>query len=303
MNKIDKTELKTNNSRSGFYLRKLYPPKNIILNNKEKLVLSALYYLNRTDFYELDYKKLMRLLPFRKKEIEDIINDLLEKKCLYDSRGEIGLNSDIIDLVNDHPNIMFVELEVIKNKALSFNERLILCYLKSYCDKYDSCVSKTKTISKALNIYIRTVQRTLRKFQTLGILNITENDNSDFDVKTKIELDNKKIYDLYDQFKEKKVSLYSISRYVHNETTNIEKQINNIDNSVNTTNNITNTNSNNTNIDNSKNVTQNITNNQTLNIDKETLMNVIEELAIKHNINIKELLTNLLENMIKKGST
>lgn len=300
MNKIDKTELKTNYHKSGFYLRKLYPPKNIILNNKEKLVLSALYYLNRTDFYELDYKKLMRLLPFRKKEIEDIINDLLEKKCLYDDRGEIGLNSDMISLADNYPNIMFIELEIIKDKALSFNNRLILCYLKSYCDKYNSCVSTSETISKILNINEKTVQRALKRFQTLGILNITENDNSDFDVKTKIELDNKKVYDLYDQFKEKKVSLYSISKYVHNETTNIEKQINNIDNSINTTN----TNSNNTNIDNSKNtnITQNITNNnQTLTIDKETLKNAIKELADENNLSIKEILTSLLRGMIEKG--
>ena len=300
MNKIDKTELKTNYHKSGFYLRKLYPPKNIILNNKEKLVLSALYYLNRTDFYELDYKKLMRLLPFRKKEIEEIINDLLEKKCLYNDRGEIGLNSDMISLADNYPNIMFIELEIIKDKALSFNNRLILCYLKSYCDKYNSCVSTSETISKILDINEKTVQRALKRFQTLGILNITENDNSDFDVKTKIELDNKKVYDLYDQFKEKKVSLYSISRYVHNETTNIEKQINNIDNSINTTN----TNSNNTNIDNSKNtnITQNITNNnQTLTIDKETLKNAIKELADENNLSIKEILTSLLRGMIEKG--
>lgn len=298
MNKIDKTELKTNYHKSGFYLRKLYPPKNIILNNKEKLVLSALYYLNRTDFYELDYKKLMRLLPFRKKEIEDIINDLLEKKCLYDDRGEIGLNSDMISLADNYPNIMFIELEIIKDKALSFNNRLILCYLKSYCDKYNSCVSTSETISKILDINEKTVQRALKRFQTLGILNITENDNSDFDVKTKIELDNKKVYDLYDQFKEKKVSLYSISRYVHNETTNIEKQINNVDNSINTTNNINN------NIDNSKNtnITQNITNNnQTLTIDKETLKNAIKELADENNLSIKEILTSLLRGMIEKG--
>lgn len=298
MNKIDKTELKTNYHKSGFYLRKLYPPKNIILNNKEKLVLSALYYLNRTDFYELDYKKLMRLLPFRKKEIEDIINDLLEKKCLYDDRGEIGLNSDMISLADNYPNIMFIELEIIKDKALSFNNRLILCYLKSYCDKYNSCVSTSETISKILDINEKTVQRALKRFQTLGILNITENDNPDFDVKTKIELDNKKVYDLYDQFKEKKVSLYSISRYVHNETTNIEKQINNIDNSINTTNNINN------NIDNSKNtnITQNITNNnQTLTIDKETLKNAIKELADENNLSIKEILTSLLRGMIEKG--
>lgn len=298
MNKIDKTELKTNYHKSGFYLRKLYPPKNIILNNKEKLVLSALYYLNRTDFYELDYKKLMRLLPFRKKEIEDIINDLLEKKCLYDDRGEIGLNSDMISLADNYPNIMFIELEIIKDKALSFNNRLILCYLKSYCDKYNSCVSTSETISKILDINEKTVQRALKRFQTLGILNITENDNSDFDVKTKIELDNKKVYDLYDQFKKKKVSLYSISRYVHNETTNIEKQINNVDNSINTTNNINN------NIDNSKNtnITQNITNNnQTLTIDKETLKNAIKELADENNLSIKEILTNLLRGMIEKG--
>ena len=298
MNKIDKTELKTNYHKSGFYLRKLYPPKNIILNNKEKLVLSALYYLNRTDFYELDYKKLMRLLPFRKKEIEEIINDLLEKKCLYDDRGEIGLNSDMISLADNYPNIMFIELEIIKDKALSFNNRLILCYLKSYCDKYNSCVSTSETISKILDINEKTVQRALKRFQTLGILNITENDNSDFDVKTKIELDNKKVYDLYDQFKEKKVSLYSISKYVHNETTNIEKQINNIDNSINTTNNINN------NIDNSKNtnITQNITNNnQTLTIDKETLKNAIKELADENNLSIKEILTSLLRGMIEKG--
>lgn len=298
MNKIDKTELKTNYHKSGFYLRKLYPPKNIILNNKEKLVLSALYYLNRTDFYELDYKKLMRLLPFRKKEIEDIINDLLEKKCLYDDRGEIGLNSDMISLADNYPNIMFIELEIIKDKALSFNNRLILCYLKSYCDKYNSCVSTSETISKILDINEKTVQRALKRFQTLGILNITENDNSDFDVKTKIELDNKKVYDLYDQFKKKKVSLYSISRYVHNETTNIEKQINNVDNSINTTNNINN------NIDNSKNtnITQNITNNnQTLTIDKETLKNAIKELADENNLSIKEILTSLLRGMIEKG--
>lgn len=298
MNKIDKTELKTNYHKSGFYLRKLYPPKNIILNNKEKLVLSALYYLNRTDFYELDYKKLMRLLPFRKKEIEDIINDLLEKKCLYDDRGEIGLNSDMISLADNYPNIIFIELEIIKDKALSFNNRLILCYLKSYCDKYNSCVSTSETISKILDINEKTVQRALKRFQTLGILNITENDNPDFDVKTKIELDNKKVYDLYDQFKEKKVSLYSISRYVHNETTNIEKQINNIDNSINTTNNINN------NIDNSKNtnITQNITNNnQTLTIDKETLKNAIKELADENNLSIKEILTSLLRGMIEKG--
>ncbi len=296
MNKLNKTEFKTNNRRSGFYFRNLHIPRNTIVDNKEKLVLSALYYLNKTDFYELDYKKLMRLLPFRKKEIEEIINNLLDKKLLYDDRGEIGLNGDIIDLVDNHPNIMFVELEIIKNKALSFNERLILCYLKSYCDKYNSCVSKTNTISKALNIYIRTVQRTLRKFQTLGILNVTENDNPDFDVKTKIELDNKKVYDLYDQFKEKKVSLYSISRYVHNETTNIEKQINNIDNSINTTNNINN------NIDNSKNtnITQNITN-KILNVDKDTLKSTIKELADEYNLSMEKLLTNLLKNTIEKG--
>ena len=298
MNKIDKTELKTNYHKSGFYLRKLYPPKNIILNNKEKLVLSALYYLNRTDFYELDYKKLMRLLPFRKKEIEDIINDLLEKKCLYDDRGEIGLNSDMISLADNYPNIIFIELEIIKDKALSFNNRLILCYLKSYCDKYNSCVSTSETISKILDINEKTVQRALKRFQTLGILNITENDNSDFDVKTKIELDNKKVYDLYDQFKEKKVSLYSISKYVHNETTNIEKQINNIDNSINTTN----TNSNNTNIDNSKNtnITQNITN-KILNVDKDTLKSTIKELADEYNLSMEKLLTNLLRGMIEKG--
>ena len=298
MNKIDKTELKTNYHKSGFYLRKLYPPKNIILNNKEKLVLSALYYLNRTDFYELDYKKLMRLLPFRKKEIEDIINDLLEKRCLYDDRGEIGLNSDMISLADNYPNIMFIELEIIKDKALSFNNRLILCYLKSYCDKYNSCVSTSETISKILDINEKTVQRALKRFQTLGILNITENDNSDFDVKTKIELNNKKVYDLYDQFKEKKVSLYSISKYVHNETTNIEKQINNIDNSINTTN----TNSNNTNIDNSKNtnITQNI-NNKILNVDKDTLKSTIKELADEYNLSMEKLLTNLLKNTIEKG--
>lgn len=296
MNKIDKTELKTNYHKSGFYLRKLYPPKNIILNNKEKLVLSALYYLNRTDFYKLDYKKLMRLLPFRKKEIEDIINDLLEKKCLYDDRGEIGLNSDMISLADNYPNIMFIELEIIKDKALSFNNRLILCYLKSYCDKYNSCVSTSETISKILDINEKTVQRALKRFQTLGILNITENDNSDFDVKTKIELDNKKVYDLYDQFKEKKVSLYSISRYVHNETTNIEKQINSIDNSINTTNNINN------NIDNSKNtnITQNITN-KILNVDKDTLKSTIKELVDEYNLSMEKLLTNLLKNTIEKG--
>ena len=296
MNKIDKTELKTNYHKSGFYLRKLYPPKNIILNNKEKLVLSALYYLNRTDFYELDYKKLMRLLPFRKKEIEDIINDLLQKKCLYDDRGEIGLNGDIINLADDYPNIMFIELEIIKNKALPFSERLVLCYLKSYCDKYNSCVSKIETIANILNIHKKTVKRIINTLKTLNILNVTENDNPDFDAKTKIELDNKKVYDLYDQFKEKKVSLYSISRYVHNETTNIEKQINNIDNSINTTNNINN------NIDNSKNtnITQNITN-KILNVDKDTLKSMIKELADEYNLSMEKLLTNLLKNTIEKG--
>lgn len=279
----------TNFNKFGFYLRKFYPPKNITINIKEQLMLSILYHFYKTNFCKIDYKLISKILPFYNKEIKNIINDLLYKQLLYDDRGEIGLNSEIISLADNYPNIIFIEVEIIKNKALSFNERLVLCYLKSYCDKYKSCVSTPETIADTLNINLRTVIRALKKFQTLELLIYNKNTNENFKTENQIELNNEKIYDLYNQFKQKKISHHSVTKFINHKTISIEKQIN-------ITNNINN------NIDNSKNtnITQNITN-KILNVDKDTLKNTIKELADEYNLSMEKLLTNLLKNTIEKG--
>lgn len=288
---MSKIELQQNFNKCGFYLRKLYPLKNITLDNKEKLILSALYYLNKTNFNEINYKKLMYLLPFRKKEIENIINVLLEKKCLFNDKEKIALNSDLVNEFETHSNIMFIELEIIKNKALSFSERLILCYLKSYCDKYKYCISTSETIADILNINLRTVTRALKKFQTLDILSVVENTNYRFDAKTKIKLNNKKIYDLYGQFKKGKISHYSVTRFTRNETMTLEKQINDNNISIN---------------NNKENLLADVDDPQTIIMNSKVIVAAIEETAEKYNIDVKEVLTNILKNMIieiMKGDT
>ena len=291
---MNKTELQQNFNKCGFYLRKLYPLKNITLDNKEKLILSALYYLNKTKFNELNYKKLMYLLPFRKKEIENIINDLLNKKCLFKDKEKIALNNDLVNEFETRSNIMFIELEIIKNKALSFSERLVLCYLKSYCDKYKYCISTSETIADTLNINLRTVTRIIKKFQILNIITIIENTNYRFDAKTKIKLNNKKIYDLYGQFKRGEISQYSVTRFTKNETATIEKQIN--DNNI-----IINNNNNN-----KEKLLADVDDPQTIIMNSKVLVAAIEETAEKYNIDVKEVLTNILKNMIieiMKGDT
>lgn len=288
---MSKAELQQNYNKCGFYLRKLYLLKNITLDNKEKLILSALYYLNKTNFNEINYKKLMYLLPFRKKEIENIINVLLEKKCLFNDKEKIALNNDLVNEFETRSNIMFIELEIIKNKALSFNERLVLCYLKSYCDKYKYCISTPETIADTLNINLRTVTRALKKFQTLDILSIVENTNYRFDAKTKIKLNNKKIYDLYGQFKKGEISHYSVTRFTKNETITLEKQINDNNISIN---------------NNKENLLADVDDPQTIIMNSKVIVAAIEETAEKYNIDVKEVLTNILKNMIielMKGDT
>ena len=291
---MNKTELQQNFNKCGFYLRKLYPLKNITLDNKEKLILSALYYLNKTNFNELNYKKLMYLLPFRKKEIENIINNLLNKKCLFKDKEKIALNNDLVNEFETHSNIMFIELEIIKNKALSFSERLVLCYLKSYCDKYKYCVSTPETITDTLNINLRTVTRALKKFQILNIITIVENTNYRFDAKTRIKLNNKKIYDLYGQFKRGEISQHSVTRFTKNETATVEKQINDNNISINNNNN------------NKEKLLADVDDPQTIIMNSKVLVAAIEETAEKYNIDVKEVLTNILKNMIieiMKGDT
>lgn len=143
-------------------LNDLYKKYNLKpLSLKELVLFSLIYHLYDCDKFLLDDEILIKIrvnTNFSKNLILSLIQNLISKNFIekQSMNDYYGLNIKLIQL--NLPQIIFIEKEILCNKSLSFNERMILCYLKSYSDTYNKCIGKSETIARNLNVGIKSVK-------------------------------------------------------------------------------------------------------------------------------------------------
>ena len=231
-------------------LNDLYVQYNLKpLSLKELVIFSLLHHLYNCYDFDINDKTISNIrynTNFSKNLILNLLQSLASRKFIeINIDNTCRLNLKLVQL--NLPQIIFVEREIICNKSLSFNERMVLCYLKSYSDTYDKCISKSETIAKNLNLGIVSVKTSITKLEKLELIFVKYNKRQGNSMKGReITVQSDKVYDLYTNYKDNKINHTSI----RNQVLNISNVSNKQEISVNNINsNNVNTNSNNLNID------------------------------------------------------